>query len=202
MRHTTAIIMILGSTLLAACSGEMISREPREPQSALASDGATLRSNKESLARSLEPGRRYEAEQRWELSDPIAVKALQGTPFGEQEITEFWTRKGWRLTKHEERYMAQIDQLIAEGKLTKAGHWAQTPFNDVYKTAGAVNVDGVSIPAGTEFWMEFCENEDEIKQGRPLFARSPGYVEEHQGHTDQASDAHPGELRAGRERHE
>jgi hypothetical protein len=198
-RQVTRIVLLLASAgMMVACTDET-TREPNFPTPVIGETSA-LREHKEGTAPSPEPGREFSQDQRWELSDPVAVKALQNTAFGEQEIKEFWTRKGWRLTKHEERYMTQVDALVAEGKIKKSGHWAQTPFNGVYTAVADVTIDDKDIPARTEFWMEFCENEDEIHMGRPLFTRVVDYVEEHQGHSDQASDAHPGELRQGRER--
>ena len=125
-----------------------------------------------------EPGRQFDSARRWDLSDPAAVKTLKGTSFGEKEIAEFWTKKGWRLTKHEDAYMAEIDTLLAAGKIKLATHWAQTPYNGVYQALEPITVDGVSIPKGTELWLEFCENEDELHLGKPLFVRSKDYVEE------------------------
>jgi hypothetical protein len=148
------------------------------------------------------PGRKFDPEHRWEISDPIAVRKLEGTKFGEQEINEFWTRKGWRLTQHEERYMATVQQLVRDGKVTRVSHWGQTPFDGIYQTLQPITLEGVSIAPQTEFWMEFCENEDELKVATPRFARVTEYEEEHQGHVDQASDAKPGERRAGRTAHE
>lgn len=81
-------------------------------------------------------------------------------------------------------------------------HWGKTPFGPVYQTLERITLAGVTIPKQTEFWMEFCENEDELKVGNPRFARVNEYAEEHQGHADQASNPHQGEQRAGHETHE
>jgi hypothetical protein len=148
-----------------------------------------------------EPGTAFDQQHRWDLTDPIAVQALSNTPFGEQEIVEYWTRKGWRNTKKEDSYNAAIEQLLADQRIKKTTHWSMTPFTPVYKANEQISIQGVSIPGGTEFWMETNENEDDIKLGHPLFTRATGYQEEHQGHVDQASDGRDGELRAGRERH-
>ena len=45
------------------------------------------------------PGRRIARDERWILSHPDAIAKLAESAFGEREIEEFWTRKGWRLTK-------------------------------------------------------------------------------------------------------
>ncbi len=144
------------------------------------------------------PGKKFDYEHRWDLSDPVAVKRLAGTKFGEQEINEFWTRKGWRLSQHEEQYMATVKKLVDEGKVTRVSHWGQTPFDGIYQTLTTVTLEGKTIEPQTEFWMEFCENEDELNVGKPRFLRVSEYEEEHQGHIDQASDKNPGERRAGR----
>lgn len=124
---------------------------------------------------------RRRSAHRWDLSDPAAVKTLKGNSFGEKEITEFWTKKGWRLTKREEEYTSEVDKLLAAGKVKATTHWAQTPYNGVYQSLEAVTVAGVSVPKGTECWLEFCENEDELHLGTPLFVRSKDYVEENAG---------------------
>ena len=144
------------------------------------------------------PGKKFDYEHRWDLSDPSAVRRLAGTKFGEQEINEFWTRKGWRLSQREEQYMATVKKLVEEGKVTRVSHWGQTPFDGIYQTLQTVTLDGKTIEPQTEFWMEFCENEDELYVGKPRFLRVNEYEEEHQGHIDQASDKNPGERRAGR----
>ena len=79
--------------------------------------------------------------------------------------------------------MAEVDKLVAEGKVKRVTHWAQTPYNGVYQSQDNVTVDGVSVPKGTEFWLELCENEDELHLGKPLFVRSKDYVEENSGHS-------------------
>ena len=168
----------------AACSTESPSRvkaSASAPAPALLESGPTTRAPKAESLVAAEPGRQFDSAHRWELSDPAAVTALKGNAFGEKEITEFWTKKGWRLTKHEERYMAEVDKLVAAGKIKMTTHWAQTPYNGVYQSVEAVTVDGVSVPKGTEFWFEFCENEDELQIGKPTFARSKAYIEENAG---------------------
>jgi hypothetical protein len=110
---------------------------------------------------------------------------LEGTKFGEQEITEFWTRKGWRLTQREEQYFASTEQLYREGKLTIVSRWYQVPYSPVYQTIEPVTLLGVTIPPQTEFWMEPCENADKIFMGSPRFARADGYSEEHEGHVNE-----------------
>jgi hypothetical protein len=189
--------LILVVALSVTSCAESPMREPTSPHGEGSEEAHESARKRVSLA---EPGRKFEPEQRWDLSEEAAVRKLKGTPFGEQEITEFWTRKGWRLTKKEERYMSTVDTLAAEGKIKKTAHWSQTPFNGVYETQEALTIEGTRIAEHTEFWMEFCENEDEIHVGAPYFRRIAGYQEEHQGHADQQSDSREGELRAGRER--
>lgn len=184
--------MIVVSMLAASCASEPSWREAVAPVAPKESTPAPPAEP---------PGQSFDQAHRWDLSDPTAVAALSGTPFGEQEISEFWVRKGWRLTQKEDRYNAALEQLVLEGKIKKTTHWSQTPFTPVYATSEAITIVGVPIPKGVEFWMETNENEDAIQLGHPRFTRSNGYKEEHQGHADQASDARDGELRAGRERH-
>ena len=184
--------MIVVSLLAASCASEPSLREAVAPVAAKESTPPPP---------SEPPGQSFDQAHRWDLSDPTAVTALSGTPFGEQEISEFWVRKGWRLTQKEDRYNASIEQLLLEGKIKKTTHWSQTPFPPVYTATAPLTLEGVSIPRGTEFWMETNENEDKIQLGNPRFTRTDGYKEEHQGHADQASDGRDGELRAGRERH-
>ena len=77
--------------------------------------------------------------------------------------------------------MTEVDKLVAEGRVKRVTHWAQTPYNAVYQSQDAITIDGVSVPKGYEFWLEFCENEDELHVGKPLFVRSKDYVQENAG---------------------
>jgi hypothetical protein len=173
-----AILAIIAATTAVACGGmgETSIQEPASP------------AKKNALTP--EPGRKYDQEHRWELTDPRATRKLEGTQWGEQEITEFWTRKGWRLTKHEEHYMATVDDLARSGKVVKISHWGMVPFDPIYQTIQRVTIDGVTIEPQTEFWLDMNENMDELKVGHPRFSRVNQYEEEHQGHVDQASDGH------------
>ena len=175
--------------IMTACSNETPSHvKATATAPALLESGPTSRSAKTEAIATPEPGRAFDPAHRWDLADPEAAKQLRGTAFGEKEITEFWTKKGWRLTKHEERYMAAVDKLVAEGKIKKTTHWAQTPYNGVYQSQQDVTVDGVNVPAGSELWLEFCENEDELHLGKPLFPRSNDYVEENAGHSTSSAE--------------
>ncbi len=177
----TNIILPIALAAFAACSQQTPSRVEATGQApALLESGPTNRTAKTEAA-SGEPGRAFDNAHRWDLADPAAAKILRGTAFGEKEITEFWTKKGWRLTKHEDRYMTEVASLAAAGKVKQVTHWAQTPYNGVYQAQENVTVDGVSVPKGTEFWLELCENEDELHLGKPLFPRSKDYVEENAG---------------------
>jgi hypothetical protein len=190
---TTTTMMIVG---LPSCMNEGSAREAASANS----EGHEGHEGHERLEVPV-PGRKYDPEHRWDLSDPIAVRKLQGTKFGEQEINEFWTRKGWHVTQKEEHYMATIAELVREGKVARVSHWGQTPFAGIYQTLVPITLEGQKIDKQTEFWMEFCENEDELNVGNPRFLRVNEYEEEHQGHADQASDSHAGERRAGRQSH-
>jgi hypothetical protein len=182
----TALVAIVAA---AACSNETPSHvkasstgpAPALLESGPASRAASASSETSAAAAAAEPGRQFDAAHRWDLSDAVAVKTLKGTSFGEREINEFWKKKGWRLTKHEEDYMAAVEKLLAAGRIKLVTHWAQTPYNGVYQAVDTTTVDGVSVAQGTEFWLEFCENEDELHLGTPLFVRSKDYVEENAG---------------------
>lgn len=128
-------------------------------------------------------GRNVDKNERWAFSDPQAVKDLQGTVFGEQEIEEFWLRKGWKLTKREEGYFATIDALTRDGYITKVTRWATCPYNPVYQALVPVDVLGVHVRAGQEFNLDMCDPDAEVKLGTPRFVRKKGYEEDHaEGH--------------------
>lgn len=133
-------------------------------------------------------GRKIIASERWTLSDPQAVSDLQGTPFGEQEINEFWTRKGWKLTKREEAYLATVDALLRDGYITKVSRWAKCPYNPVYQALVPVDVLSVHVRPGQEFNLDMCDPDKDIELGKPRFARAKSYREDHaEGHaTDPA----------------
>ncbi|HEY8078237.1 MAG TPA: hypothetical protein VIF62_29115 [Labilithrix sp.] len=194
MKTINIPLMICGlcGFFVCACAGEAFT--PREP----ASPANVEPKNAPPPEPAAEPGRSFDEARRWELTDPTAVKALQNTPFGEQEIKEFWARKGWRLTQKEDRYLAAIDRLVQEGAIKKTAHWSRTPFTPVYTANQSISIEGFRIPADTEFWMDPNENEDRFELGTPTFGRTDGYKEEHEGHIDQASDSRVGENRASR----
>lgn len=132
-------------------------------------------------------GRKVSKEERWAFSDPKAVTDLQGTAFGEQEIDEFWTRKGWKLTKREENYLATLDALARDGYVTKISRWAKCPYNPVYQALVPIDVLGVHVRPGQEFNLDMCDPDAEVKLGSPRFSRARGYEEDHaEGH---ASDS-------------
>lgn len=108
-----------------------------------------------------EPGAKVAEDDRWFLSDAQSVKDLRGTAFGEKEIKEFWTRKGWRLTKREERYLAAVNALVEEGAVSQVSRWSKVPFSPVYQALRPVHVLGTRVQRMQEFWLEPCENEDE-----------------------------------------
>lgn len=136
----------------------------------------------------VEPGRSMPVDERWSLSDPAARRELEGTPFGEQEIREFWQRKGWRTTKREERYFAEVQALLKTGAITPISRWGVCPYTPVYQAVQPIRVLGTPVQRMQEFHFEMCENENELQLGNPRFKRIAGYQEDHEdGHaTDTA----------------
>lgn len=126
-------------------------------------------------------GRKIAAQERWAFSDPKAVEDLQGTTFGEQEINEFWTRKGWKLTKRDEAYLATVDALARDGYITKVSRWAKCPYNPVYQALVGVDVLGAHVKPGQEFNLEMDAAEGEVQLGKPRFVRAKTYEEDHNG---------------------
>lgn len=140
--------------------------------------------------RTVELGRRVKESERWILSQGQAVTDLEGTDFGEREIREYWARKGWRLTRREEHYAAEIEALVQAGHVTPMSRWAKVPFTPVYQALQPVTVLGVSVQPLQEFHFESCENEDVVQLGTPRFKRASGYEEEHEdGHATEPSKA-------------
>ncbi|MBL9101565.1 MAG: hypothetical protein JNL82_11440 [Myxococcales bacterium] len=136
------------------------------------------------------PGEKIDPSRRWSLSDRAAVTELSGTQFGEQEINEFWTRKGWRMTKREELYLAQIAELEAAGAITPVSRWSGCPYATVYQTLQRVGVLGTVIDRGHEFILEMDQDDDQLLVGTPRFSRAPGYVEDHaEGHVTDSRKA-------------
>jgi hypothetical protein len=135
-------------------------------------------------------GEKIDRSRRWAVSDRDAVEQLSGTQFGEQEIIEFWTRKGWRMTKREELYLAQVAELEAAGALTPVSRWSGCPYATVYQTLQRVDVLGTMIDRGHEFVLEMDQHDDRLIVGTPRFSRTPGYVEDHsEGHVTDAAKA-------------
>lgn len=135
-------------------------------------------------------GEKIDPSRRWALSDRVAVGQLSGTEFGEQEITEFWTRKGWRMTKREELYLAQVAELEEAGALTPVSRWSGCPYATVYQALQRVDVLGTVIDRGHEFILETDQHDDRLLVGTPRFSRASGYVEDHaEGHVADSSKA-------------
>jgi hypothetical protein len=136
-------------------------------------------------------GRQIPRDDRWMLTEPDAVRDLKGTKFGEQEIREFWTRKAWRTTPREERYLAQCEAYMKDGSISVVSRWSTCPFDPVYQTLRPVSILDVPMDKGTEFHLEMNENEDDLQVGSPRFRRTAGYEEEHEeGHVSDPSRAH------------
>ena len=182
---TRPVVLLALSAVIAACN------LPKEPMGAARSpshEGGDVASP----PKKDEPGRQITEAERWILSDPQAIKDLKGTPFGEREIREFWTRKGWRMTKKEERYLDETRSMLATGVIEPASRWAKCPYTPVYRAKQSTRVMGVSVNTDQEFHFEMCENENEVQLGRPLFQRLDGYKEDHDdGHaTDPSKKPH------------
>jgi hypothetical protein len=136
-------------------------------------------------------GRQLKHEERWLLSEPQAVKDLKNTQFGEMEIKEFWTRKAWRTTPTEERYLAQCAAFLRDGSISVVSRWSTCPFDPVYQTLQPVNILDRAMDRGTEFHLHMDENEDELQVGSPRFRRTKSYEEEHEeGHVGDQSGHH------------
>ncbi len=128
-------------------------------------------------------GREIAKEDRWFLADAEAKRELAGTTFGEQEMREFWSRKGWRTTPREERYFAECKRLLDQRALRSASHWATCPFDPVYRALKPVRVLDVSVHAGQELHLDMDEHKDVLALGKPTFRRTAEYEEEHEeGH--------------------
>ena len=194
MQRTALVIIALSFAPLAACANEASLPEGRTPSSEPAEGTETASPGK--AAEPIALGRKFSFDERWALTDPKSRKDLEGTKFGEQEIKEFWTRKGWRLTQREEAYFARTEQLFKAGQLTIVSRWYQVPYSPVYQTLEPVTLLGVTIPPQTEFWLEPCENADKVFMGNPRFARSGKYSEEHEGHLDEQAGKRPSEGHA------
>lgn len=129
------------------------------------------------------PGRRIAREERWLLSHPDAIAKLADTAFGEREIDEFWRRKGWRMTKREEQYLAEVAALEQRGVLTAVTQWHTCPFATVYQTLDRATVLGIVIERGHELVLDFDDDDDHLQLGEPRFTRTSSYGEDHEeGH--------------------
>lgn len=182
----------IGFSLLFAAFALVACGLPREPSHVPNLGGDGDNQHVSSPPKKDEPGKQIVEADRWVLSDPHAIKALRETPFGEREIREFWTRKGWRMTKKEERYIDETKSLLARGVIEPASHWAMCPYTPVYRAREATTVMGTSVAADQEFHFEMCENENEVQLARPHFKRVKGYQEDHaDGHaTDPSKKPH------------
>jgi hypothetical protein len=193
MHRCALMILCSASSLLAACTPEAILIEAKHsPSSSSYSSHSTVAAAvpASAVAPDIEPGRQVSQGDRWNLTSAQARKDLEGTVFGEQEISEFWTRKGWRLTKKEERYIMEIEVLVKSGSAAPLSRWAQTPFSSVYQALRPLKVMGVMVQRGQEFYLDMNEHEDDLKLGSPRFRRASGYEEAHEDghHTDPSEE--------------
>lgn len=175
-----AVALASASVVIVACQMPKESQVARPPD--LPVDGMASPPKKD------EPGRKVSEAERWAISDPQSVKDLQGTPFGEREIREFWTRKGWRMTKSEEKYLAETKELAARGSIVAVSRWATCPYTTVYRAKEPTKVMGIAVDPDQEFHFEMCDNDNEVQLGRPQFRRRDGYKEDHDdGHATDPS---------------
>ena len=129
------------------------------------------------------PGRRISHDERWSITMERPRKELEGTQFGEQEIEEFWKRKGWRLTQREERYFDEVRALEQQGLVTQITAWSTCPFTVVYQTLDQVRILDTIIPRGHEFILELDDDDDHLKVAEPRFSRTAAYSDDHEeGH--------------------
>jgi hypothetical protein len=129
--------------------------------------------------RNIELGRTVTETERWMLTDEKAKKELAGGEWGEREIRWFWQRKGWRMTKREERYYSEVQALVKNGDITPITTWHMCPYGTVYQAIRPTTVMGRPIERMQEFYFEGCENDDDLLVGNPRFARSKGYQADH-----------------------
>lgn len=175
---------------LAALASALLGCARHDHHTRLSGDGSRTETHDRHGLPSLPPipGRHISTDERWRFSDPKAVAELQGTKWGEQEISEFWARKGWRLTRREERYLAEVESLVARGVLTPITRWTSCPYSTVYQTLDRVVVLDVVIERGHEFLLELDDDDDHLKIAEPRFSRTSDYAEDHEsGHGAAAS---------------
>lgn len=126
-------------------------------------------------------GREVSPDDRWIITDPIAVSQLQGDSWGELEMKIFWTEKRWKTTPREERYFAECQRLLSTGDLAVTSRWATCPFDSIYTAIRPVSILGKPISAGYEFHLMMDDDADVLQLGSPRFHRASGYQEEHEG---------------------
>jgi hypothetical protein len=122
--------------------------------------------------RKIELGRAVSEDERWTLTDAKAKKQLVGTEFGEREIRWYWKRKGWHMTKMEEKYGAEVEALLAAGDIIEMAPWYVCPYGPVFQAIRATTVMGKPVQRMQEFYFDGCENDDELLLGNPRFKRA------------------------------
>lgn len=127
-------------------------------------------------------GRVVAKSDRWFIAESGARKELEDTKFGEQEIKEFWTRKGWRTTPREERYLAECAALLEAGKLAVASPWSTCPFDPVYQALESVTILDRDVARLTELHLDMDDDKDVLLLGTPRFRRTKTFEEEHDEH--------------------
>jgi len=184
--------MIIGAGSLLAVFASCHMEEPRSSANIGGDrdddvEGATKKESNESSEaaerkkddRKIEIGRSVSEDERWIFTDAKAKKQLAGTEWGEREIRWFWERKGWHMTKMEERYASEVASLLEAGDITEMTHWYVCPYATVYQALRATTVMGKPVQRMQEFYFDGCENDDELLLGNPRFRRADGYQADH-----------------------
>jgi hypothetical protein len=195
--------------IIASCNVDRPAVDPSTHSSSTYEASESAEGSKESSAaeerkkdrRPIEPGRAVTESERWMLTDARAKQELAGGEFGEREIRWFWQRKGWRMTKREERYYAEVQELVKRGDITPITSWHMCPYATVYQAVRPTTVMGRPVERMQEFYFEGCENDDDLLVGNPRFARRDNYQADHDesysggGHKGDVPDSPKGERR-------
>lgn len=105
---------------------------------------------------------------RWLLTSDMARRELSSTgrtPWAEDELQELWTKKRWRLSPEEARYLDEVSNLAADGSITSQQYLAECPFNPIWTPQRDVVVAGRRFRRGQQFAYNHHDGKGEVLTG-------------------------------------
>lgn len=99
-------------------------------------------------------GRTISRAERWLLTSGVARERLSTggrIEWAEDELSELWENKNWRLSAEEAQLLAETAELERQGALRGDKYMAECPFDPVWTALRPITVLGQQLGLGSEF---------------------------------------------------